>query len=330
MKRREFIALLSGAATLGPVGALARQPERVRRIGSLNVFAETDPEVRSWDAAFRQRLDELGWVDGRNVHFDYRWGAGSFELLQTSARQLVQLNPDVIFSVGTPATAVLQAQTRKIPIVFASVSDPVGTSLVASLESPGGNITGFMNMASSLSSKWFELIHDVAPYVSRVAFMFNPSTAPHARDYLATFRSAASALAVEPIELPVQNSAEIEAAMTNLGREAGAGLIIMSDNSMVFTRELIISLSSRYRLPTIYPYRFFATGGGLMSYGVDNSDLFQRAASYVDRILRGEKPNKLPVEQATKFELVINLKTAKAMGVTVPEALLARADKVIE
>jgi putative tryptophan/tyrosine transport system substrate-binding protein len=330
MKRREFITLLGSAAAIGPLAALAQQPERVRRIGSLNVSAETDPEVRSWDTAFRQRLDDLGWVDGRNVHFDYHWGAGSVERLQISAKQLVQLNPDVILSVGTPATAVLQAETHKIPIVFASVSDPVGSGFVASLASPGGNITGFVNLESSLSSKWLELMHEVAPHVSRTAFMFNPSTAPHAQYYLATFRSAASALAIQPIEAPVRNAAEIEAAITNLGREAGAGLIIMSDTSMVLNRELIISLASRYRLPTIYPYRFYATGGGLISYGVDNADLFRRAASYVDRILRGEKPNKLPVQLPTKFELVINLKTAKALGLTVPAALLVAADEVIE
>jgi putative ABC transport system substrate-binding protein len=187
MKRREFITLLGSAAAFGPLASRAQQPERVRRIGSLNVFAETDPEARSWDAAFRQRLDELGWVDGRNIHFDYHWGAGSVERLQMSAKQLVQLAPDVILSVGTPATAVLQAETHKIPIVFASVSDPVGSGLVASLANPGGNITGFINLESSLSSKWLELMHAIAPHVSRAAFMFNPRTAPYARHYLAIF-----------------------------------------------------------------------------------------------------------------------------------------------
>jgi putative ABC transport system substrate-binding protein len=243
---------------------------------------------------------------------------------------LVRLNPEVIFSVATPATAALQAETHTIPIVFATVSDPIGSGFVASLASPGGNITGFINLEASLSSKWLELMHEVAPHVSRVAFMFNPNTAPYARFYLATFRSAAAALAVEPIEVPIHSAAEVEAAVTMLGREAGAGLIIMSDTSMVVHRELILSLANRYRLPTICPYRFYVIAGGLMSYGVDNAELFRAAASYVDRILRGEKPADLPVQLPTKFELVINLKTAKGLGLTVPPALLSLADELIE
>ena len=330
MRRREFITFLGGGTVAWSLAAYAQQPERVRRIGSLTAFAETDMEVQTWYAAFRKRLDELGWVEGHNIHIDYRWGAGNVERMQVFAKELVRLNPEVILSGTTPATAALQAETHTIPIVFAGVSDPVGSGFVASLARPGGNITGFINLETSLVSKWLELMHETAPHVSRVAFMYNPNTAPFSRYYLATFRSAAAAFAVEPIEAPIHSAAEIEAAMTMLGREAGAGLIIMSDTSMILHRELIVSLADRYRLPTVYPYSLFLTGGGLMSYGVDNADLLRGAAYYVNRILRGEKPNELPVQLPTKFELVINLKTAKALGLTIPPTLLAIADEVIE
>ena len=330
MRRREFITFLGGGTVAWSLAAYAQQPERVRRIGSLTAFAETDMEVQTWYAAFRKRLDELGWVEGHNIHIDYRWGAGNVERMQVFAKELVRLNPEVILSGTTPATAALQAETHTIPIVFAGVSDPVGSGFVASLARPGGNITGFINLETSLVSKWLELMHETAPHVSRVAFMYNPNTAPFSRYYLVTFRSAAAAFAVEPIEAPIHSAAEIEAAMTMLGREAGAGLIIMSDTSMILHRELIVSLADRYRLPTVYPYSLFLTGGGLMSYGVDNADLLRGAASYVNRILRGEKPNELPVQLPTKFELVINLKTAKTLGLTIPPTLLAVADEVIE
>ena len=328
MRRREFITLLASAAAW-PLAAGAQQPDRVRRIGVLNGLAETDAEVQTYDAAFRKRLDELGWIDGRNIHIDYRWGAGSVERMRLFAKELVQLNPEVIFTFTTPATAALQAETSTIPIVF-SASDPIGSGFVASLANPGGNMTGNINFEASLGSKWLELLHDVAPRVSRVALMFNPDTAPFARYYLATFRSAASALAVEPIEAPVYGAAEIESVVTMLGRNPGAGLMIMSDITMVIHRELICSLADRYRLPTVYPYRFYIIGGGLISYGVDMADLFRGAASYVDRILRGKKPNELPVQLPTKFELIINLKTARALGLAIPPTLLATADEVIE
>jgi putative tryptophan/tyrosine transport system substrate-binding protein len=250
--------------------------------------------------------------------------------MQVFAKELVRLNPEVILSGTTPATAALQAETHTIPIVFAGVSDPIGSGFVASLARPGGNITGFINLETSLVSKWLELMHETAPHVSRIAFMYNPNTAPFSRYYLATFRSAAAAFAVEPIEAPIHSAAEIEAALTMLSREAGAGLIVMSDTSMVHHRELIVSLADRYRLPTVYPYSLFLTGGGLMSYGVDDADLLRGGASYVNRILRGEKPNELPVQLPTKFELVINLKTAKALGLTIPPTLLTIADEVIE
>jgi putative tryptophan/tyrosine transport system substrate-binding protein len=327
--RRQFIAAL-GTAAAWPVAARAQQGDQLRRIGVLSLFAETDPEGQSWDKAFRKRLDELGWVDSRNVHIDYRWGAGSVERLQVFAKELVQLNPEVVLALTTPATAALQRETRTIPIVFASVSDPIGSGFVANLASPGGNITGFADIEASLSGKWLELMHEVAPHASRVGIMFNPATAPYAKYYIEGFRSAGSALAVEPIESPVRSAAEVEAVMRKLGGEAGSGLVVMPDTSMGIYRQAIILLADRYHLPTIYPFRVFVGDGGLMSYGIDLADLLRGAASYIDRILKGAKPNELAVQLPTKFELVINLKTAKALGLPVPPTLLAAADEVIE
>jgi putative ABC transport system substrate-binding protein len=329
MRRRDFITLVGGATTW-PLAAHAQQPEKIHRIGVLSSLAETDPEAQAWDAAFRKRLIELQWIDGRNVHIDYRWGAGSVDRMQQFAKELVRLNPDVLVTISTPATAALQAETRTIPIVFAWVSDPVGSRFVSSLANPGGNITGFINIEASVIGKWLTLMREIAPQVSRIGFLFNPQTAPFAQYYLYTFRSAAAALAIEAIDAPVHSTEEVEAFMTKLGREAGAGLVIMSDTSMNVYRKTIYSLAERYRLPAIYPYRFFVTEGGLMSYGIDVADLLRGAASYVDRILRGEKPSELAVQQPTKFELVINAKTAKALGLTIPQTLLATADELIE
>lgn len=329
MRRRDLAKVIAGAA-VWPIAAHAQQPEKMRRIGVLSSLAETDSEAQAWDAAFRTRLIELQWIDGRNVHIEYRWGAGSVDRMQLFAKELVRLNPDVLVTISTPATAALQAETRTIPIVFAWVSDPVGSRFVSSLANPGGNITGFINIEASVIGKWLTLMREIAPQVSRIGFLFNPQTAPFAQYYLYTFRSAAAALAIEAIDAPVHSTEEVEAFMTKLGREAGAGLVIMSDTSMNVYRKTIYSLAERYRLPTIYPYRFFVTEGGLMSYGIDVADLLRGAASYVDRILRGEKPSELAVQQPTKFELVINAKTAKALGLTIPQTLLATADEMIE
>src|SRR5581483_4159146 len=257
----------------------------------------TDTEAQAWDAAFRKRLVELGWIDGRSVHIDYRWAAGSLDRMRLFAKELVQLNPDALVTISTPATAALQAETRTIPIVFAWVSDPVGSGFVSSLAHPGGNITGFLSIESSVVGKWFTLMREIAPKVSRIAFMFNPQTAPYALYYLDTFRSAASAFAIEAIDAPVHSIEDIEAVMAKLGREAGAGLFVMSDTSMVVYRKTLYSLPERFRLPTISPYRVFAAEGGLMSYVVDVADLLWGAASYIDRILRGETPNELAVQQ---------------------------------
>src|SRR5215469_13505014 len=317
MRRRDFIVLLGSASAAWPLAALAQQSERTRRIGVLSSLAETDVEAQAWDAAFRKRLVELGWIDGRNVHIDYRWGAGSVDRMRLFARELVQLNPDACVTISTPATAALQAETRTIPIVFAWVSDPVGSGFVSSLAHPGGNITGFLNIEASVIGKWLSLMREIAPQVSRIGFLYNPETAHFARYYLDTFRSATSELAIEAIDAPVHNTEEVEAFMTKLGGEAGGGVFVMSDTSMVVYRKTIYSLAERYRLPTIYPFRVFAAEGGLMSYGVDVADLLRGAASYIDRILRGEKPNELAVQQPTRWELVINVKTAKMLGLTI-------------
>jgi putative tryptophan/tyrosine transport system substrate-binding protein len=329
VKRREFITLVGGAAAC-PLAARAQQPERLQRIGVLNGLAETDSEAQTWDAAFRKRLGELGWSDGRNVRIDYRWGGGSVDRMQLFAKELVQLTPDVMLTVTTPATAALQRETRIIPIVFAIVSDPVGSGFIDSLPNPGGNITGFINIEGSLSGKWLELLHEIAPAISRVGFLFNPQTAPYAPYYLDTFRSAAAAFAIEPIETAVRGPAEIEAAITQLGREASGGVVIMPDTTMAVHRETIIALANRYRVPAVYPFRLFIPGGGLMSYGIDLTDLLRGAAVYIDRILRGAKPADLPVQLPTKFELALNVRTARALGLTFPPTLLARADEVIE
>jgi len=328
MRRREFIAGL-GSAAAWPMKARG-QSERVRRIGVMNARPETDSEAQVWDTAFRKRLNELGWIEGRNIRIDYRWGSGSVDRMPMLAKELIEQNPEVLLAVTTPATAALLRETRSIPIVFAIVSDPIGTGFAASLARPGGNVTGFINIESSLSGKWLGLLREIAPHVARVAFMFNPKTAPYARYYLDTFRSAALALAAEPLEAPVYGAAEIEAAMAMLGREAGAGLVVMPDFSTGIHHKLIISLAERYRMPAVYPFRYYVTDGGLMSYGIDLADLLRGAASYVDRILRGAKPEDLPVQQPTKFEFIINLKTAKALGLTIPPTLLALADEVIE
>jgi putative tryptophan/tyrosine transport system substrate-binding protein len=330
MRRREFVTLLGGAVATWPLAARAQQSERTRRIGVLSSLAETDVEAQAWDAAFRKRLVELGWIEGRNVRIDYRWAAGSVDRMRLFARELVQLNPDALVTISTPATAALQAETRTIPIVFAWVSDPIGSGFVSSLAHPGGNITGFLNIEASVVGKWLTLMREIAPQVSHIGFLYNPQTAPYARYYLDTFRAASSTLAIEAIDAPVHNTEEVEAVMTKLGDEAGAGLFVMSDTSMIVYRKTIYSGAERYRLPTIYPYRVFAAEGGLMSYGVDVTDLLRGAASYIDRILRGEKPDELAVQQPTRFELVVNAKTAKKLGLTIPTSMVVAAQEVIE
>jgi putative ABC transport system substrate-binding protein len=330
MQRRKFITLLGGAAAAWPLTVRAQQPERIRRIGVMMQTAETDPEGRARLAAFTKGLRDAGWTDGRNVRIDYRWAAGSADDGRALGAELAALTPDVLLAVSTPTLAVLKQETRTIPIIFVLVSDPVGQGFIKSLSHPGANITGFTNFEFSMMGKWLEILKEIAPNTRRVAIMFNPETAPYSQYYLPQFKVAASLIAVKAMTASVHNYAEIDSIITTLGRSSDAGIIVMSDTFTLNHRDEIISLAARNRIPVIYPYRYFATKGGLISYGVDTLDLFRRSASYVDRILRGEKPADLPVQAPTKYELVINLKTAKALGLTVPQTLLARADEVIE
>jgi len=329
MKRREFITLLGGAAAW-PLSVRAQQRERLRRIGILSSFAESDAEAYSWVVAFEQGLRALGWAEGHNVRFDKRWAGGDVNRMAKFAKDLIDLQPDVIFAVTTPSVAALRQQTRTIPIVFVVVSDPVGSGFVESLARPGGNVTGFINIESSLSSKWLALLKDVAPRVKRVALMFNPKTAPYFAFYVRPFEAAAQLMAVVAVSAPVQDRTEIEAAITALGRDEAGGLVVIPDTFPAVHRDLIISLAAQYRLPAIYPVNFYAREGGLMSYGVDLADLHRRAAAYVDRIIKGASPAELPIQLPTKFEFVINLKTAKTPGLTIPDKLLVTADGVIE
>jgi putative ABC transport system substrate-binding protein len=331
MRRREFIAGLGAAAW--PMVGRAQQLDRMRRIGVLlGGFDESDPEGKAELAGFTQGFAELGWIDGRNVRMDVRWAAGNVDRVRAYAKELVGLQPDVILVESTPLTAALQRETRTIPIVFVVVSDPVGAGFVASLTRPGGNITGFINMEGAMGGKWLQLLTEIAPGIKRAAIMFNPDTAPGGGSYyLPSFEAAARKLKVEPIVARVRSVPEIETVMTSLGREPGGGLVVMPDAFAQAHRAPIISAAARNNVPAEYPWNFVvAKEGGLFSYGPDLVDIFHRSAPYVDRILRGEKPAELPVQLPVKFKMAINLKTAKALGLTVPQSILLRADEVIE
>jgi len=326
MRRREFVSLLSGAALI-PFAAHAQQTERVRRIGVIGVLAKDDPEAVSRVAAFQQALASAGWADGRNLRIDYRWAGGDADRLKKYTTELVALGPDLIVTEGSLAVAPLLQATRSIPIVFTNVVDPVGSGHVASLSHPGGNATGFTQFEYRISGKWFELLREVAPSVSRVAVIRDPRIGPGIGQF-----AVIQAMAPELVELfPVDplSTAEIEHALTAFARSANGGLIVTS-GSTAFARDLIIALASRHRLPAIYPFRYFAQSGGLISYGPNSVEPSRGAASYVDRILKGEKPADMPVQAPTKYELVINLKTAKALGLVISPSLLSRADEVIE
>jgi putative ABC transport system substrate-binding protein len=329
MRRREFITLLGSTAVAWPLAARAQQPE-MRRIGVLMGYAESDRQGQANVAAFLMGLQKLGWTEGRNVAIEYRWAAAEADLVQQFAKELVALQPDLILTQNTPITAAVLQQTRTIPIIFANVSDPVGSGFVAGLPRPGGNVTGLIDIDASMAGKWLGLLKEVAPRVARVAFLFNPATAPFAEYYVTPFKAAAASFAVEAIAAPVRDTSELESVVAGHAREPDGGLIVMPEAFMNVHRAEVTSLAAHYRLPAVYPRRFFAEVGGLLSYGNDQSDNFRRAATYADRILHGAKPNELPVEQPTKFELVINLKTAKALGLTVPVHLQQIADEVIE
>jgi len=331
MRRRDFITL-GGAAIAWPLAARAQQASGMRRIGVLTTFGDNDALAQGWDGAFRKGLDELGWHDGRNVKIDHRWAAGDADRLRAFAKELVVLQPDVIFAVTTPTVAALLRETRALPIVFAQVSDPVGLGFVASLARPGGNVTGFtnINIESSIGGKWLELVKEIAPAVRRVAMIYNPPASPFAGYYLRPFDAAGSAYGIQASAAAVHSDADIENAIDALAGEPGGGFVVLPDTFTGMHRDQIVSLAVRYRLPAVYPFRWFAEIGGLLSYGIDSDDMFRRAASYVDRILKGAKPADLPVQAPTKYELVVNLKTAKALGLTISESLLLRADDVIE
>ena len=326
MKRRTFIAGLGGAAAW-PLAARAQQGERVRRIGVLMPFDENDAKPRI--SVFTQALADLGWADGRNVRMDLRWaGDDDNDRIRALAQELVGLQPDVILASSVPATAAVRRETRTIPIVFAIVADPIDSGLVAALNRPGGNITGFAVLEGSIVGKWLELLSEIAPGLKRAAIMFNPDTAT-VSTYMPSFETAARSLKVEPIIAPVHSDVEIEAAISALGREPGGGLVVIPDIFTNVHRGSIISAAARNNVPAVHWLPAFAREGGLLSYG-NSIDLYRHAASYVDRILRGAKPAELPIQFATKLELVINLKTAKALGLTIPETLLATADEVIQ
>jgi putative tryptophan/tyrosine transport system substrate-binding protein len=329
MRRREFITLVGGAAAW-PLAVRAQQPDRMRRIGVL--IGNSEVESQEGLAAFTKTLHELGWTDGRNVRIDYRWAAADVDRIQTFAKELVSLQPDLIMGQTTPVVAALQRETMTIPIVFVVVSDPVGSGFVVSLPRPGGNITGFINMESSLSGKWIETLKDIVPRITRAALMFNPETAPFFAYYQQPFEAAARSYAVEPMAAPVHTAADIERVVASLGGRSDTGLVVMPDafTGTQHNVDVIASLALRYRVPTICPYRFMVAAGGLVSYGIDPTDQFRQAATYADRILKGVKPADLPVQLPTKFELAVNLKTAKTLGIEIPATLLARADEVIE
>jgi putative tryptophan/tyrosine transport system substrate-binding protein len=329
VRRRDFITLLGGAAAAWPLAARAQQPERMRRIGVLMNIAADDPQAQSRIEAFLQGLQPLGWTVGRNLQIDVRWAAADADLFRRYATELVALAPDVILASTNSAVAPLQQVTRTVPIVFAITVDPVGAGFVARLARPGGNTTGFSLYEYSISGKWLELLKQVAPGVTRAAVLRDPATAAGIGQF-AAIQAVAPPFGVELSPVDVRDGGEIEQAVTAFAHEPNGGLIVTGSPSQAVHRKLIVSLAARHRLPAVYPFRYMATEGGLIAYGPEIIDQYRRAAQYVDRILNGEKPADLPVQAPTKYELVINLKTAKAMGIIVPETLLVRADEVIE
>jgi len=328
IRRREFITLLGGAAAW-PLAARAQQGNRIQRIGVLLANDENDPEGKRRYSAFTQALAGLGWADGRNVRMDLRWGSGDINRIRALARQLVGLQPDIILTSATPTTIALQQETRTIPIVFVNGGDPVASGIVARLDRPSGNVTGFALYEGTLGGKWLELLSEIAPGLKRATIMFNPDTAS-VSTYMPSFEAAARSLKVVPIVAPVRIDVEIETAIIALGREPGGGFVVMPDVFMTEHRAPIILAAARNNVPAAYWQSPFARDGGLLSYGPDVVDTFRRAASYVDRILRGAKPGDLPVQFPTKFEMVLNLKTARALGLAAPRSILLRADEVIE
>ena len=329
MRRREFITLLGGTAAAWPLAARAQQGERARRIGVLMNLSADDAEGQAWIAEFLQALQQLGWTDGSNVRVDYRWAAGDAGRFQRYAEELLALAPDVILASATPSVQALQRATRTVPIVFTLVTDPVGAGFVQSLARPGGNTTGFLQFEFGLSGKWLELLKQVAPDVTRAAVLRDPDVGTGTTQF-AVIQAMAPLLRVEVNPVNVRDPSEIRRAVEAFARSPNGGLIVTASALALHHSDLITMLTARHRLPAVYPFRHFVKAGGLISYGPNELEQFRQAAGYVDRILKGEKPADLPVQAPTKYELVINLKTAKALGLDVPPTLLARADEVIE
>lgn len=329
MRRRDFIKLIGGGAVAWPLAARAQQPERMRRVGVLMGYPEGDKQAQAGVSALRKGLQNLGWIEGQNIHSDYRWAGPDPEKARTYAKELAGMSPDVIVSSTNQVTAIVQHETRTIPIVFAFVGDPVGSGFVQSLSRPGGNLTGFANFENSIGSKWLELLRELAPKAKRVGFIYCPSAAPNVGFFHAA-QTAAPASGVALIPLPVNDAIDIERGVTAFAAEPDGGLIVAPHAVTLGNRDLIEGLALKYRLPAVYSDRYFADSGGLVSFGNNTPDLFMRAASYIDRILKGAKPAELPVQLPTKFELIVNLKAAKAIGLSVPPTILSRADDVIE
>ena len=329
MKRREFIMLLGGAAAAWPLTARAQQGAPMRRVGVLMPYSEGDAEGQASVAAFQRGLLDLGWTEGRNIRFDIRWAGGNPDMARTFAKELIGMNPDVIVPSSNQITSILQQETRTIPIVFVLVGDPVGSGFVASVARPDGNLTGFALFETAIGGKWLEIFNEVAPQISRVGFILHPET-PANLAFLRAAEAAASPHRIKLITLGVHTAAEIERAVTEFAQEPNDGLIVAPHAVTLGNRNVIVGLAARYRLPAVYALRHFATSGGLISYGTNPIDPFRQGPSYVDRILKGAKPADLPVQFPTKYELVVNLKTAKALGLTIAPTLLDRADEVIE
>jgi putative tryptophan/tyrosine transport system substrate-binding protein len=329
MRRREFIKVLGGAAAAWPVAARAQQPDSVRRVGILISGAEADPEMHARVAAIRKRLDTLGWSEGRNIRIDIRFGEGDPGRYSSLARTLVALQPDARIAYSTPIAAALRSETRTIPIVFVNVSDPIGSGLVASLARPGGNLTGLMLYEEGITGKWLAMLKEITPRLKRAALIANPKTTPY--DYFVrAATTAASSLAIEVVPSPIENVADIERVIESLARLPNGGLVFLPESTSIQHRDLVVALAARHRVPAVYAFRFFVAAGGLMSYGTEIIEQYREAASYIDRILRGANPADLPVQAPSKYQTVLNLKAAKALGLEVPPSLLVRADEVIE
>jgi len=329
MRRRDLLTMLGGAAATWPVAARAKQPDRIPLIGVLMGYAQSDPAAQSQVAAFRSALTKLGWTEG-NLRIELRWGATDADSNRTLAKELVDLQPDAILGQTTPVIGALTRETRTVPIVFVNVADPLASGFVTSLARPSGNVTGFALYDSALGGKWVGLLKEIAPRIVRAALLFNPATAPPFNVFMSSIQTAASSFALQARAAPVHAKDEIEGVIATQARNPGSGLIVMPDSFNVANRELIVALAARYSVPATYTNRSFAESGGLISYGTDFAEEFRQAAGYLDRILKGAKPVDLPIQLPTKFELVINLKTAKALGLPIPQTLLATADEVIE